>query len=79
MYDYVAPCFPPSYAVFERLFGIYHVSMATVIDTLGKHAKQLSIKGALRAMEFVRKYMVRAHGTGHGVGPMGREGCLGLR
>ena len=58
-YDHVAPCFPPSYAIFETIVALYHKHLAVVVDTLGKRAKALSTKGALRVMEFVRKYMVR--------------------
>lgn len=38
---------------------MYHVNVATVIDMIGQKAKHLSTQGALRVMEFVRKYMVR--------------------
>ena len=55
----MAPCFPPSYSIFDRLVAQYHAHLAAVIDTIGKRAKALSTKGALRVMEFVRKYMVR--------------------
>ena len=36
--------------------------VATVVDVIGQKAKELSTKGALRVIEFVRKYMVRARG-----------------
>lgn len=59
VYDYVAPCFPPSYNIFESMFQLHHVHVATVIDTLGQYANKLSNGGALKIMEFIRKYMVR--------------------
>ena len=58
IFDHVAPCFPPSYHIFDVLFQLYHINVATVIDNVGQHAESLSNKGALQIMEFVRKYMV---------------------
>jgi len=63
-YDYVAPCFPPKYNIFETLFFMYHLQVAIVIDAIGCKAKSLSTKGALRVMEFVRKYMETLRGLG---------------
>ncbi|KXZ52691.1 hypothetical protein GPECTOR_9g737 [Gonium pectorale] len=58
VYDYAAPCFPPSYDIFNRMFQAYHVQFATVVDELGHRAAEgLSTKGALRVMDWVQKYM----------------------
>ncbi len=29
-YDYVAPCFPPHYNIFDSIFQLYHVQFAQV-------------------------------------------------
>lgn len=29
-YDYVAPCFPPNYNIFDSIFQMYHVQFAQV-------------------------------------------------
>eukprot|EP00798_Chlamydomonas_sp_ICE-L_P031950 gene31949-33734_t len=56
-YDFVSSCFPPSYAIFDRLVALYHGHLSLIIDSVGQKAKALSTKGSLRVMEFVRKYM----------------------
>lgn len=58
-YDFVLPCFPPRHNIFDTIFQLHHVQVATVIDTIGQRANSLSTQGALRIMEFVRKYMCR--------------------
>ncbi|GFR49228.1 hypothetical protein Agub_g11227 [Astrephomene gubernaculifera] len=58
VYDYVSPCFPPSYDIFNRLFQAYHVQLAAVVDVLGHGAaEEMSTRGALRVMDWVQKYM----------------------
>ncbi|GAX84704.1 hypothetical protein CEUSTIGMA_g12126.t1 [Chlamydomonas eustigma] len=64
IYDNVAPCFPPSYNIFDSLFQMYHVNVAEVIDIVGQRAESLSTRGQLRIMEFVRKYMETLRGLG---------------
>ncbi|MEW5314341.1 MAG: hypothetical protein WDW38_005849 [Sanguina aurantia] len=75
VYDYVAPCFPPAYTVFENVSQTYHVHFAIVIDVLGRRATTLSNKGSLRVMEWVQKYMATLRNLGvdeamqHATGP----------
>ncbi|MEW5306963.1 MAG: hypothetical protein WDW36_009390 [Sanguina aurantia] len=64
VYDYVAPCFPPAYTVFENVSQTYHVHFAIVIDVLGRRATTLSNKGSLRVMEWVQKYMATLRNLG---------------
>ncbi|KAJ9533396.1 hypothetical protein QJQ45_026375 [Haematococcus lacustris] len=63
-YDFVLPCFPPRHNIFDTIFQLHHVQVATVIDTIGQRANSLSTQGALRIMEFVRKYMTTLRGLG---------------
>mmetsp|Transcript_30706 Transcript_30706/g.68015 ORF Transcript_30706/g.68015 Transcript_30706/m.68015 type:complete len:793 (+) Transcript_30706:137-2515(+) len=64
IYDHVRDCFPPSYDIFDILFQMYHINVASVIDTVGQRAESLSTKGSLQLMEFVRKYMETLRGLG---------------
>eukprot|EP00198_Chlamydomonas_reinhardtii_P014261 XP_001703598.1 component of the exocyst complex [Chlamydomonas reinhardtii] len=58
VYDYVAPCFPPGYDVFNRCFQTYHVQFSVVVDVMGHGAAEgMSTAGALRVMDWVQKYM----------------------
>lgn len=40
-YDYVSPCFPPHYNIFDSIFQLYHVQFAQVSHRAG----QLGLEG----------------------------------
>lgn len=57
VFDYAAACFPPSYDIFNRVFSVYHVQYAIVVDVLGHGASAgMTTRGALRVMDWVQKY-----------------------
>ena len=64
IYDTAAPCFPPSYYIFDALFQMYHVNVSQMVDLVGQRAESLSSAAQLKMMEFVRKYMETLRGLG---------------
>lgn len=48
IYDYVTPCFPPEYHIFEVIFRQYHEHMAFMLDCIGACAEQLANSDILK-------------------------------
>ncbi|KAI8463893.1 MAG: component of the exocyst complex [Monoraphidium minutum] len=63
-YDYAAPCFPPQYNAFDALFQMYHVQVATAVDSLGQSSPQLTTKSQLAIMDWVVAYQGTLRGLG---------------
>lgn len=55
-YDYLAPCLPPHYAIFDTIFQHYHLRFARVIDMAGQYAEQLTTPCQLKVMQWVNQY-----------------------
>ncbi|WIA31171.1 hypothetical protein OEZ86_001178 [Tetradesmus obliquus] len=63
-YDYVSPCFPPHYNIFDIIFQMYHVQFAQAMDTVGQVSQALSTAGQLRLMQWVCGYQQTLRGLG---------------
>ncbi|KAF6256967.1 exocyst complex component Sec6-domain-containing protein [Scenedesmus sp. NREL 46B-D3] len=63
-YDFVAPCFPPHYNIFDAVFQMYHVQFAQAMDAVGQVSQALSTAGQLRLMQWVCGYQQTLRGLG---------------
>ncbi len=48
IYDYVTPCFPPEYHIFDVIFHQYHEHLAFMVDCIGACAEQLANSDILK-------------------------------
>eukprot|EP00879_Flechtneria_rotunda_P016718 GHRR01017495.1.p1 GENE.GHRR01017495.1~~GHRR01017495.1.p1 ORF type:complete len:522 (+),score=162.17 GHRR01017495.1:359-1924(+) len=63
-YDFVSPCFPPQYNMFDSIFQMYHVQFAQALDTVGQVSPSLSTAGQLKLMQWVCGYQNTLRGLG---------------
>lgn len=49
IYDYVSPCFPEKYQIFNVIWQEYHQSMAFMLDCVGACSEQLANGDILKA------------------------------
>lgn len=64
IYDYVGPCFPPSYDIFHTLWSRYHLQFARVLDSLGIYAEQIANREILGVVQWVENYLETLRGLG---------------
>lgn len=64
IFDYVGPCFPPSYDIFHTLWSRYHLQLARVLDSLGMYADQIANREILEVVQWVENYLETLRGLG---------------
>lgn len=64
VYDYVAPCFPPSYRIFGAVVGEYHRQLGSMLDFVGLCGDNLANSDILKVMAWVNAYQDSLAGLG---------------
>lgn len=64
VYDYVVPCFPPHYAIFDTVWGHYHRQLGSMIDFVGLCVDNLANSDILKVVSWVSAYQDALAGLG---------------
>lgn len=64
IYDYVEPCFPPSFKMFPTLWSRYHLQFASMLDSLGLKANNISNRDILSIVTWIEDYLETLRGLG---------------
>eukprot|EP00245_Coleochaete_scutata_P006821 TRINITY_DN21604_c0_g1_i1.p1 TRINITY_DN21604_c0_g1~~TRINITY_DN21604_c0_g1_i1.p1 ORF type:complete len:745 (-),score=193.89 TRINITY_DN21604_c0_g1_i1:256-2490(-) len=56
IYDYVSPCFPPRFEIFQLLVQLYTTHFVTMLQRFGDRSGDLSGLDILKVMEWVAQY-----------------------
>mmetsp|Transcript_19085 Transcript_19085/g.53180 ORF Transcript_19085/g.53180 Transcript_19085/m.53180 type:complete len:779 (+) Transcript_19085:187-2523(+) len=64
VYDYVTPCFPPDYAIFEEIWSNYHRQFGSMLNMIGSKADDLGNSDILRVLGWVTTYTDTAANLG---------------
>lgn len=64
IYDYVEPCFPPTFKIFPTIWARYHLQFASMLDALGLRASNISNRDILSIVKWIEDYLETLRGLG---------------